>query len=294
MSVRRLIINADDLGYTRGINEAIVRCARQGLLRSATIMAGGAAFEHAVDVARDAPDLGIGVHLAMTELRPVLNAVWLPGLLNGAKTLPAAAWTLYRLLATNRAVLESLRHELSGQMEKVLARGIQPTHVDSHKHLHALPIILDVVLDVARQFGVRWIRNPFDDTAVLSMDRVVHPRSRGTFRAQSAKARAIRIFKSCFETRVFRAGLASPGHFFGVALTGVWSADALALLARHLPPGVSEVMFHPGDCDAELRGMRTRLLDQREVERDLLLSESVRDLIRAHDISLISYGEIVS
>ncbi len=292
MSETRLIVNADDLGYSRGINEAIVRCARQGFLRSATIMAGGEAFEHALALVRGVPHLGIGVHLTLTELRPVLPPAELPGLLNGAGALHATARTLYPLLAIKRTVRESLRRELSGQMEKVLAQGIHPTHVDSHKHLHALPVILDVVLEVAGRFGVRWIRNPFDDTPVSSVVRALHRRNRRAFRAQSRRALAIRVFKPLFLARVRRAGMASPAHFYGVGLTGLWHPNALAVLASHLRPGVSEVMFHPGDCDAELRGRRTRLLDQREVERDLLLSESMRDVIQAHDISLSSYGEI--
>lgn len=292
MGDKRLIVNADDLGYSRGVNEAIVRCARQGLLRSATIMAGGAAFDHAVELIHDVPRLGIGVHVTLTELRPVLPALRLPGLATGSGALPATAKSLMLLLATKRTVVESLRRELAAQLEKVAARGIRITHVDSHKHLHVLPVILDVVLDVAAQFGVRFIRNPFDDTPVLRMSRAIRRKDLGTFRSQSMKSLALRIFKSTFDSRVTQAGMASPTHFFGVGLTGVWTVEAFKALASRLPQGLSEVMFHPADCDAQIRSMRTRLLEQREVERDLLLSESIRDVIRAYDISPISYGEI--
>jgi chitin disaccharide deacetylase len=294
MNQRRLIINADDLGYSRGVNHAIARCAREGLVRSATIMAGGEAFEHAVETIQDIPGLGIGVHLTLTEVSPVLPAHRVPNLLNRSGALHATAKTLYPMLATSRAVRESLRRELSGQIEKVLRHGIQPSHVDTHKHLHAFPVVLDAVLDVAKRYGLHWIRNPFDDTPRSIVASALHGNGRRTFRAQSASALALKVFKPYFKVRVLRVEMASPLHFYGVGLTGVWNEDALAALTAHLPSGLSEIMFHPGDCDAELRRRRTRLLEQRERERDLLLSDVFRDMIRSRNISVIRYGEVVS
>lgn len=293
MSGKRLIINADDLGYSQGVNHAIARCAREGPLRSATIMAGGPAFDHAVDLMRDLPEVGVGVHLTLTELQPTLPGERIHELLDGSGRLHLSAGALLPLLLTRRAARDALRRELSGQMEKVLLHDIQPTHVDTHKHLHAFPIVLNAVLEVAQRFGVRWIRNPFDDTSLLSTAGRLDGKDRQTFLGQSAKGLAIRMFKPYFRARLLRHGMVSPSHFFGVGLTGVWNERAFAHLAARLPSGLSEVMFHPGDYDAELRRNRTRLLEQRQKERDLLISNSFRDMIRSRNISVVRYGEVI-
>lgn len=294
MVARRLIINADDLGYSRGVNEAIVRCARRGVLSSATIMAGGPAFEHAVELLRELPDLGIGVHLTLTELRSVVSATRLPGLVEPSGKLPSTAQALYARVTIRRSVRDSLLRELSGQMEKVLGSGIRPTHVDTHKHVHAFPVLLDLVLKVAKRYGVRWVRNPYDDTPFSAVALTVPPADRRTYWVQSTAARAVRVLKPYFLARVSQAGMRSPEHLYGVGLTGVWSQGALAALIPRLPSGVSEIMFHPGDCDAGLRGCRTRLLHQREGERDLLLSPFFRDLMGSHGLSLVRFGEVMS
>ncbi len=294
MTARRLIINADDLGYSRGINDAVARCARQGVLSSATLMACGGAFEHAVEMLRDLPHLGIGVHLTLTELPPVLPSCCLPGLAGVSGRLPDTFRGLWLGMATRRGVRDLLLREMSAQMEKVLCAGIWPTHVDTHKHLHVFPVLLDAVLEVARRYGVGWIRNPFDDAPVGEIARAVQYQDRRTYWLQAVAARAVRVFRRHFRHRVARAGLRTPDRFYGVGLTGVWSRNALAVLLPHLPVGVSEIMFHPGDCDAGLRDGRTRLLRQREWERDLLMSDTFRDLISSHGLHVVRFGEVFS
>ena len=138
--MRSLVTNADDFGFTRDVNEGIVYGYRDGILTATTIMATGAAFDHAVSLARDNPGLDIGVHLVLV----------------GAEGFPPSVPRLLLSLATIR-----IYEELVRQVRRVIDAGIRPTHLDTHKHTHLLPPVFSAMARIAREFGIPWIRRPF-------------------------------------------------------------------------------------------------------------------------------------
>lgn len=292
MALRTLIINADDLGYTYGINRTVELCAERGVLRSATLMAGGDAFEDAVATVARSGCISVGVHLVLTELKSVAPPEELSGLVDGAGFLPATPGALLvSLLRGRQDVKDAIRRELDGQVAKVLDYGIKPTHLDSHKHVHILPEVLEAVIAVAKKYSIRWIRNPFDCTPFSPLLPTVRRNERPTFCKQHLKARAALVFRANFLRRIRLHGLRTPDTFFGVALTGVWTERAMLSLLEHTPKGVSEWMVHPGVYDEELKGKSTRLREQRERERDLLLSPLWQDWSMKYGIHLCDYRE---
>src|SRR5579859_712137 len=120
-STYRLIVNADDFGFTRGVCDGIVEAHRQGILTATTLMAGGAAFDYAVELARATPSLDVGVHLVLWDDTDVPQR--LPAFVMRAMTMSTAA--IERLFAA--------------QVERVINAGITPSHLDTHKHTHTLP-----------------------------------------------------------------------------------------------------------------------------------------------------------
>src|SRR5579863_8447324 len=146
----RLIVNADDFGYTRGVNEGIVEAHRDGILTATTLMANGAAFEHAVELARQNPALDVGCHLVLVEGQSVLDP---------ARALPKTIGDTVLAVVGGRL---SPYDELRAQVQKIVATGIRPTHLDAHKHTHLLPPVLEAVGRLAREFGIPWVRRPFD------------------------------------------------------------------------------------------------------------------------------------
>ena len=288
---RVLIVNADDLGYTRGINRAVEQCYREGILRSATIMAAGEAFGDAVRMVAENPGLGVGVHLVLTELPPVADPNRVPTLAGANGRLPASLGELALGLVSGRIASGDVREELDAQVEKVVESGIVPTHLDGHKHIHLLPQVLEAVAWVARKYSIRYVRSPFESMRFCDGLGTVDPGARGSFARQHAKAAAVRVMKPFFRRTLRTSGLCGADSFFGISLTGLWTEAGMIRLLKGLPGGVSELMAHPGDCDGDLLRNRTRLRESREMERDILLSHRVRDAVAECGVRLCRYGE---
>jgi chitin disaccharide deacetylase len=286
---RILIVNADDLGYTRGINQAIRQCSTAGVLCSSTLMANGAAFDDAVAMVRDHENLDVGVHLVLTELPPVSPLTRIRGLVDERGCLPASPWKLMAGLLEGRISRAAVRQELSSQVAKVVDSGLRPTHLDSHKHVHVMPQVLDVVIEIARKFCIPWIRNPFDETRFFRLLQLVDGRKTRSYSIQHLKAKAVGACRPSFWGRIRGSGMRLPDHFFGISLTGLWNEAAVYALLNELPPGITEWMVHPGKCDQDLLRLDCRLSEQRERERDLLMSPELVEHLARQRITLSSY-----
>lgn len=288
---RILIINADDLGYTRGVNQAIQQCSITGMLRSSTLMANAAAFDHAVTMVRNNARLDVGVHLVLTKLPSVAPPGKITGLVDEGGCLPGTPWELISAIIGGKISREAIRQELSSQLTKVLDHGLKPTHLDSHKHVHVVPQILDTVIELANQFAIPWVRNPFDETPFFRLCRLLDAETTSLFCIQHVKAQLIGAWRTSFFRRIRGAGVRTPHHFFGISLTGIWNKPAVIQLLEDLPPGITEWMVHPGNCDQDLRNSSTRLLEQREKERDLLISPELQEYLARQAITLSSFRE---
>ena len=234
--LKYLITNADDFGFTRDVNEGIVHAHREGILTATTLMATGAAFEHAVALARETPELDVGVHLVLV----------------GSDGFPP---TLPRLVLSMGRI--RIYDELARQVDKVVKAGIQPTHLDTHKHTHLMPPVFDAMARVGREFRISWVRRRFGPVRWLG--------SRG-----------------CRTT----------DHFTGVRMTGHYGTAELVRLIRELPEGSTEFMCHPGFCTDELRAARTRLKESRRRELDALTSAEVRAAVEESGVKLTRYRDL--
>ena len=153
--MKRLIINADDFGFTPDVNAGIVHAHRHGVLTSTTLMANGAAFDDAVRLSRETPSLDIGCHLVLVQGQSLASG----------RALPETPSSLLGALANKRLDIYA---ELRAQIERILAAGLQPTHLDSHKHTHIVPVIFRQAVRLAQEFGIPYIRLPLDETLLGS------------------------------------------------------------------------------------------------------------------------------
>jgi chitin disaccharide deacetylase len=267
--VKTLLVNADDFGFTRDVNSGIVEAHTQGILTATTLMANGTAFDDAVQLAGEHPSLDIGCHLVLVGGESLVTGTPFP--------------------LTVRQLMEAIflkridpYVELQAQIRRITNAGLHPVHMDTHKHTHLFPPVLDAVARLAGEFGIPWIRRPFD----FPMQPGGLPRTK---RLVSA---AFRLVRPRLE-RVLRAnGCRWTDHFAGFSLTGRFGAREVVELIRALPEGSTEFMVHPGHCTSELRSARTRLKESRAAELAALVAPEVRTALEESGVVLARYREL--
>lgn len=290
--MKRLIVNADDFGLSEGINQAIMLGHRQGIITSATLMANGAGFASAVEMARTAGSLGIGVHLNLTEGAPVSAPSEIPGLVDArslfAHTVEQLGW---HSLVGSLSLLE-VERELRAQIEKVLAAGVLVTHLDGHKHVHLAPELCRIVLRLALDYGIRGMRCPCEGFTDVIRLMCRHVRAVPRLLQQYGSSRLLSVLARRASRACQRVGLQCPNRFYGLTATGFLDAEVLQHIICHLPEGTSELMCHPGYVDDHLRRTPTRLLAQREQELHALVQPEIKQLLARERIVLISYKDL--
>jgi hopanoid biosynthesis associated protein HpnK len=285
--MKRLIINADDFGFTKGVNAGIVRAFTSGIVTSTTIMANGEAFEDAIQLALANPGLAVGCHLTIVGGLPVSPPSELASLLeNGA--LPATLGKLLIKLARGSVRIEEMAREFRAQIERVARTGVELTHLDTHKHSHTHPQVMEALAQVAAEFGIKRVRNPFE--GIFSSHG--NSQSKWTYLKQSAMSAAIAPGAIRFRRLAQEHGLKTPDRFFGVKLTGMLDTAAIQSIMKSLGEGTTELMCHPGVYDDDLERARTRLKRSRERELEALSDSSLRRLAEEQGIELINYGEL--
>ncbi|MGH9736887.1 MAG: carbohydrate deacetylase [Candidatus Acidiferrales bacterium] len=287
--MKALILNADDFGLTPGVNEGIVRAHREGILTSTTLMANAPAFDDAVRRARENPSLGVGVHLVLIGGSPVAPPEEVPSLVDDNGRLPQSLPSFVARVTSGAIRREHIEKELQAQIGKIRSAGIEPTHVDSHKHTHAHPRVMNSVASMASGCSITRIRKPFEE---LRDSWNSTEGERGSAMAQLAASAAARIASRSFIAICRRYGLRSPDRFLGLARTGSISASVLRGLIDTVADGTTEIMLHPGICDSDLRETGSRLQMQRQVELDALVAAQVKEIVSERGIRLITYREV--
>lgn len=234
--LRYIIINADDFGRHAEINRAVEEGLVHGCLRSATVMPGGAAFAGAIDIARRHEELGLGVHFTLVDGHPILPPEEIPSLVGAEGDFLPDHTALLKRYLKGSINLEEVRRELAAQLQKVEATGIPISHVDSHQHMHTLPGIIDIVLDLAARAGIRAVRTPRT------------PLFAGAFGGlgQLVGRLGLSTLARLAACKAHRRGLLTPDNFAGIVAGEAVSEGELLHLIAHLPQGTTEVMMHPG------------------------------------------------
>ena len=287
--VKNLIVNADDLGWTEGVNRGIVEAHRRGLVTSSSLLANGRAFESAVAAAQSNPQLGIGVHLNLSDGPPTAPAEEVHGLLNEGGHLEEGPESLLLRIASRSLAVEEVEREWDAQIQKVRSAGIEPTHLDGHKHVQMLPGLFEIALRLAKKHGIRAIRVAHEESTLRSVLSSAGQRRTGVVLKQGVQARGLKLLAPDAREMAEHAGIATADYFCGIAQTGALTREGVEKLLESLPDGTTELMCHPGYADEELRRTGTRLQESRETELQILTDAKVRKLVATRGIRLISY-----
>ena len=288
--MRRLIVNADDFGFTSGVNRAILDAHNRGIVTSTTLMASGPAFAEAVDLASVAPRLSVGCHIVLIDGEPVLDPAKIPSLTHGKRFRDGLKSFAARAL-TGRIDRAQIAAEATAQIGKIQASGVNVSHVDTHKHTHLFPQILKPLLRAAKECGVRAVRNPFGPRFPLRSGQLL---KRPNLWTRYAEVRVLRRFTAKFREAVDREGFATPDGTLGIEVTGALDEKLFEALAASMPDGTWEFVCHPGYNDRDLNTAWTRLKASREIELRVLTLPQARQLLANQRIELISYRDLIA
>jgi hopanoid biosynthesis associated protein HpnK len=276
----KLIVHADDFGLSEKVNDGILQAHQSGILTSASIMANGAAFEHAVDICRAVPTLDVGIHLTLVEEEPVLKANLVPSLVDVTGRLHPHATTFTRRYLAGKIRLEEVQCELEAQTRKVMSHGVTVSHLDSHQHLHMLPQILDITIKLAKKYGIAAIRLPRETI-------------RGhMLKGEGAVPRVLQLLTLNMFCRLGKnTNSVRTDNFVGFFHGGNLHKKNLHKLIESLPTsGTCELMCHPGFDDSRSRYGHWGYHWSSELTA--LTDPEIAELLRQRGVDLISYRQL--
>ena len=296
--MRRLIVNADDLGMTAGINRAIVESCEQGIITSATLMANSKEFDDAVRHVRELKVhrkwFGVGCHVVLLNGEPILPPQRVPSLLDPrhdgeSPQFRSSLGGFARSALAGRLNPSDIEAEADAQFARIQSAGLELSHFDCHKHAHMFPAVLRPLLRAAKARGIRAVRNPFEKSLPLPWNQLLR---RPKLWTRFAQMSVLRTFAAGFQREVQKHGLRTPDGSVGVLVTGVLDQELFSCIAENLPEGTWEFVCHPGYNDADLDRVRTRLRQSREQELAVLTSPEAKSTLQKCGIELICYREL--
>jgi hopanoid biosynthesis associated protein HpnK len=278
----RLIVTADDFGLAPAVNEAVELAHRQGIVTTTSLMVNEAAAGDAIARARRNPRLQVGLHIVLCEGMASQSPRSIPLLVNRRGDLhsPLAAILLFAVGGLRASLRQQLESEIRSQFRAFAATGLQLDHVNVHNNLQLHPVVLPILLRVAREYGVKAFRVPYEP--LIASWRAA--RSRPLFRLMAwlfmgTWARAVRWW-------VRGCGFLVNDYLFGVYDCGSMDEQLLSRFVASLPDGLSEVHCHPAThlC-AELSKVAPNY--QPSAELAALLSPRVREAIAVRGVRLL-------
>ncbi len=298
--MRRLIVNADDFGFTAGVNRGIVEAHGRGVVTSSTLMANGPAFGDAVRLAGTVPKLSVGCHVVLIDGQSLLDPKTIPRLIgrpaNGRIDRDSGSGRFRESISgfalrafAGRLDSREIEAEATAQIRKLQAAGIAVSHLDTHKHTHLFPRVLRPLLQAGAACGVRALRNPFGPRRPLRSGQLL---SRPNLWTRYAEMRVLQGFAASFRATAEKAGFTTPDGTLGVEVTGVLDETLFRAIATSIPDGTWEFVCHPGYNDADLGAAKTRLRESRETELRALTLPEARNTLSQAGIDLISYRDL--
>jgi chitin disaccharide deacetylase len=270
---RRLIVTADDFGRSPNINQAILRAHTSGILTAASLMVNEPSFAEAVEMARAQPALGVGLHLSLVCGRSALPRMKIPGLVNDVQEFPDSAVRVGLRYFARRGLRAQLREEMAAQFDRFHSTGLPLDHVNGHLHLHLHPVVFDLLMEHAGDWGIqrmRLTREPF---------WLDSRRAGGRWAYRASHAAIFHLLSRRSERKMEQREIRRTARVFGLLQDGRVNEGYVLKLLGGLPEGDSELYSHPS-------------LDQFKHELDALVSPRVRTVVQQLGIALVRYQDL--
>lgn len=277
MNPKRLVINADDLGLAESVNRGIIETIEHGVVTSTSLLVNMSAGDDAIQRLRDwlsrgdPRTLSVGLHFNIVAGSPLSACATLLDAHRKFLPLRVLAWRALKRRIDQRDVQRELEAQLDRAKRLLVPLGMRVTHIDSHRHVHCLPVMYDAVLRAARRHGIGHVRHPYEARVLIRRPHAV------------------------LASRVLRAIASNRQPLDNVGFAGIGAMGSrtfehdIATLLLALPPGTTELMVHPGYDSPELAAIDPyRMPREREVRA--LTSPALRDRILELGVQLTPFG----
>jgi hopanoid biosynthesis associated protein HpnK len=281
--VKFLIVTADDFGLHEAVNEAVQQSSRAGVLTAASLMMAAPATADAVRRARLLPNLRVGLHLVLADGWAVLEPRLIPALADSAGRFGERMFVNGLRYFALPSVRRQLEAEIRAQFTAFARTGLELDHVNVHKHFHLHPTLLDMLLCIGRDFGVRAVRLPEEPLWFAARG--------GHWIAGPAGAACLRPWLALMRRRLRAAGIRHNDRVFGIARSGSMDETALLEILARLPPGVTEIYLHPATESGPAIAASMRSYRHAD-ELKALLSPRVKAAVAAAGVSQGGYGDV--
>ena len=244
LSDKKFILNADDFGMSAAYNRAVLEGYQEGILKSASLVANGEAFDEAINaIIPQCPDLGVGIHLNIIEGQSLCEDV---------SSLVDSKWNfcnsygqllLKSLNKKDNTFMEQVEREFRLQIEKIMSKT-PVSHIDSHVHVHSIPKIFDLVCRLAKEYGIKQVRTQFEKPYIIPD---IHKHMNLKYPVNLIKVVLLNFFTVFNEATVHKYGLNTNDYLIGVTYTSMMDSLSVAygLMAIKYNKVVAEALIHP-------------------------------------------------
>jgi len=284
--MKRLIVNADDFGLSKAITDAIVDCHLNGIVTSTTIMVNAPAFEYAVLKAKELPKLGIGLHINLTQGKPISSVDEVHSLLNGSGEFLNNLEQRKNLFFFSPLKYRHLKKEISMQFQKAFDSGIKLTHFDSHHHITGLPSSSLAAMCSAKLFNVNKARVTSIKFWNLSNESILLKQLKALPKETVHKFNKYLLRVKGFETPDFKI---LPNRV--LPLQDDFNKQFILALSVIQDGDTVEIALHPGYEDPDLV-QKKETADIRKRDIDVSMNSEVFEYIKSNGIKLINYAEL--
>ena len=271
---KKFILNADDFGMSAAFNQAVLEGYQAGILKSASLVANGEAFEEACkNVIPACPDLGVGIHLNVIEGKSLcLNLDKLTdeeGNFNNS----FGQLLLKSLNHKDNTFMEQLEKEFRAQIEEVMKRT-KVTHIDSHVHTHSIPRIFELVCSLAKEYGIKQIRTQFEKPYIMPD---IHRHLTLAYPINLIKVMLLNFFTLINEHTVKDYELNTNDYLIGVTYTSMMNSLAISygLMAIKQDDVTVEALIHP--CRYEDGTIDNHFVEF-QITKNMKLKEKIENL----------------
>jgi len=274
--MRQLIVNADDYGLAPAVTDGIIEAYRKGLVSATSLMVGAADASRAARLAQQEPDLAVGIHLTLVDGKSVEPAARAPSLMGDDGRFLDDYRQFVRRYATGGIKQADIRTECVAQIHRFLDLGLVPAHLDSHQHLHLLPGVFEIVLDLCVEFGIKRLRIPrggWSEKWRMGAGGIV---------LETLSRRGQRLI------RRQGPGISYCDRFLGAPFSCQLDKQRLLGLVDQVRDGTNELMCHPGKYDAELLQLHPWGRNW-SVELDALTDSAVQENVRQRKITIVGH-----